>query len=57
MSKYEDKVEADPVIPGYEGALSTLDQAAALGRQLASDIDRIYFVGCGGPNRVMLSLQ
>ena len=57
MAKYEDKVAADLVVPGYEGALAALDGAAALGRQLAPEIDRIYFVGCGGPNRVMLSLQ
>src|ERR687898_167802 len=57
MAKYEDKVGADLVVPGYEGALAALDGAAALGRQLAPEIDRIYFVGCGGPNRVILSLQ
>ena len=31
--------------------------AAALGRKLAGQIDRIYFVGCGSPNRIMLGLE
>ena len=31
--------------------------AAALGRSLAGRIDRIYLVGCGAPNRIMLGLE
>ncbi len=34
-----------------------VSDAAALGRKLAPDIDRIYFVGCGAPNRIMLGLE
>lgn len=32
-------------------------EAAALGRKIATSIDRIYFVGCGAPNRSMLAAE
>ena len=39
------------------GAAGVVDEAAALGRQLASKIDRVFLVACGAPNRSMLGLQ
>jgi fructoselysine 6-phosphate deglycase len=45
------------ILQGYEGALASLDAAAKTGLGLASGIDRVYLIGCGGPNRVMLGLQ
>jgi fructoselysine 6-phosphate deglycase len=44
-------------IAGLQQARAGLDEAAALGRRLAGEIDRIYLVGCGAPNRVMLGLD
>ncbi|EYB67271.1 phosphosugar isomerase [Deinococcus phoenicis] len=56
------RVAATPIDPALitgslQGALRAKDEAAALGRQLAGQIDRIYFVACGAPNRVMLGLE
>lgn len=50
-------VDKNAVIRGYSEALAGIDAAAELGKKLASGIDRIYFVGCGGPNRLMLTLE
>ncbi|WP_028536888.1 SIS domain-containing protein [Paludibacterium yongneupense] len=36
---------------------AALDAAAAYGQLIAGKIDRIYFVSCGAPNRIMLGLQ
>lgn len=39
-------------------AVNLVDDAAKLGADLAKKgVERIYFVGCGAPNRVMLTLQ
>ncbi|WP_018150939.1 SIS domain-containing protein [Leeia oryzae] len=38
-------------------AAASVDEAARYGEQIAHEIDRIYFVSCGAPNRVMLGLQ
>jgi fructoselysine 6-phosphate deglycase len=34
-----------------------LKTAAGLGREMADRIDRVYLVGCGGPNRAMLTVE
>ena len=39
------------------GAACIVDEAAALGHQLSGQIDRVFLVACGAPNRSMLGLQ
>ena len=50
-------VDKAAVIAAHATTLAALDEAARLGRELAPKIDRIYFIGCGGPNRTMLAVQ
>ena len=44
-------------IASLQQSIHTVDAAAEYGQQLATRIDRIYFVSCGAPNRIMLGLQ
>lgn len=44
-------------IQSLETSAAALDAAAAFGQEIAADIDRVYFVSCGAPNRIMLGLQ
>ena len=50
-------IDRDLIISSLQGALRAKNAAAELGRELAHDIDRIYFVACGAPNRVMLGFE
>ncbi len=50
-------VNKQAILKGYADVVAGLDAAAQLGRKLSNGIDRIYFVACGGPNRLMLTLQ
>lgn len=50
-------IDAEAMIGGMKQALVTAKDAAKLGQKLAPQVDRIYLVGCGAPNRVMLTLQ
>jgi fructoselysine 6-phosphate deglycase len=50
-------IDTSAILRSYDQALNELDGAAALGRRLAAEIDRIYFVGCGGPNKAMLTVE
>lgn len=50
-------VNREAVLRGYETVLTEIDSAAALGQSFGSGIDRVYFVACGGPNRLMLTLE
>jgi len=50
-------VDKPAILRGYEATLALLDRTAALGRAFAGKIDRIYLVGCGGPNRAMLTVE
>jgi fructoselysine 6-phosphate deglycase len=50
-------VDRTAIVAAYAETLDGLDAAARLGRDLASGIDRVYFVACGGPNRLMLNLE
>ena len=50
-------VDKAAIAEGLARSAEQVGDAAALGRELAADIDRIYFVGCGAPNRTMLSLE
>ena len=50
-------VDKAAILKGYEATVGLLDRAAAMGRELARKIDRLYLVGCGGPNRAMLTVE
>ena len=49
-------VDRPAIIETLQPAVATLTDAFALGRSLARDIDRIYFVAHGSANRAMLGL-
>lgn len=50
-------VDKPAILASYAATRALLDTAAARGRALAGRIDRIYLVGCGGPNRAMLPIE
>jgi fructoselysine 6-phosphate deglycase len=50
-------VNKEAIVDGLQTSAKTTLEAAALGGTLAAEVDRIYLVGCGAPNRVMLGLQ
>lgn len=50
-------VSKSEIIGSYDQTRSLLETAARLGRDLADRIDRVYLVGCGGPNRAMLTIE
>ncbi|MFI4994269.1 MAG: SIS domain-containing protein [Hyphomicrobiales bacterium] len=50
-------IDAQATLQSYEQALSEMDRASALGQKIAGDIKRVYLVGCGGPNRSMLTVE
>ncbi len=50
-------IDKDAIIQKFELSKKTMFEAEALGRKYADQIDRIYLVGCGAPNRIMLGLQ
>jgi fructoselysine 6-phosphate deglycase len=49
-------VDRKGIIEGLEQTVATLPDAFALGRSLATDIDRIFLVAHGSANRAMLGL-
>ncbi|MCB6184573.1 SIS domain-containing protein [Leeia sp. TBRC 13508] len=51
------QIDKAKFVSSLSGAVDGLSAAAAFGREIAKDIDRIYFVSCGAPNRTMLGLQ
>jgi fructoselysine 6-phosphate deglycase len=50
-------VNKPAILDAYRNTVAEIDNAVALGQELARQIDRIYLVGCGGPNRVMLTQE
>lgn len=50
-------VNKDAIVAGLRRSADLVREAAAFGKSIASDIDRIYFIGCGAPNRIMLGLE
>jgi len=50
-------VDKAAILKGYEATAGLLDRAATMGGELATKIDRLYLVGCGGPNRAMLTVE
>ena len=51
------RVDPDETENALRGAANVVDEAAALAKSLANDIDRVFFVACGAPNRSMLALE
>lgn len=50
-------VDKKAIVDGLAVAAKVMVKAAELGEKLADKIDRIYLVGCGAPNRIMLGLE
>ena len=50
-------IDTAAILRSYDQALRELDNAARYGRDLAEQVRRVYFVGCGGPNRAMLTVE
>jgi fructoselysine 6-phosphate deglycase len=50
-------VDMKAITSGLETATRVMHDASKFGLEIAGDFDRIYLVGCGAPNRVMLGLE
>ena len=50
-------IDINSITSSLAMSAQVMHEAAAFGLKAASDFDRIYFVGCGAPNRVMLGLE
>lgn len=50
-------VDKQAIVAAFDKSLETMKDAAEFGRSLASRVDRVYLVGCGAPNRIMLGLE
>ncbi len=50
-------VDKAAIVKGLATSVKAIGEAAALGNKLAGNIDRLYLVGCGAPNRIMLGLE
>lgn len=50
-------LDSERIIQDLRSAVGVIEEAAALGKSLAPQIKRIYFVSCGAPNRVSLGLE
>ncbi len=50
-------VDRQAIVAGLAESKKVMEDAAAFGRQIAGKIDRVYLVGCGAPNRIMLGLE
>ncbi|MCG8509226.1 MAG: SIS domain-containing protein, partial [Rhodospirillales bacterium] len=50
-------VDTNAIVSGLETSKQAMEGAADFGLKTAEKFDRIYFVGCGAPNRVMLGLE
>jgi fructoselysine 6-phosphate deglycase len=50
-------VNKDAILSGLATSAKVMSDAARLGARLAGEIDHVYLVGCGAPNRVMLGLE
>ncbi len=50
-------VDKKAIIAALGESTRVMKEAAKLGQSLASKIDKVYLVGCGAPNRIMLGLE
>ena len=53
----ENKNYSGKVIQDLEQAKSEIRRADEIGKELAKNINIIYLIGCGAPNRVMLGIE
>lgn len=51
------EVNSDQIASYLQHSADQVDEVAAFGKSLAEKVDRIYFIGCGAPNRTMLTLE
>jgi len=51
------EVNRNAIVEGLARTVATLPQAMALGRTLANDVDRVYFVAHGSAHRAMQGMQ
>lgn len=50
-------VDKPELVAAFSDSVDSLKDAEAFGRSLADKIDKVYLVGCGAPNRIMLGLE
>src|SRR5690606_24023499 len=50
-------VNRQAIVAGLEQSKETMKDAAEFGRKVADRVDKVYLVGCGAPNRIMLGLE
>jgi fructoselysine 6-phosphate deglycase len=50
-------VDKKAIVDGLAASAKVMLKAAELGETLADKVERIYLVGCGAPNRIMLGLE
>ena len=53
----KNKIDSKNFINDLEKAKSEINRANKIGNELAKDINIIYLIGCGAPNRVMLGIE
>ena len=51
------EIDGQAILGGLEQSKKTMKDAASFGREIADKIDKVYLVGCGAPNRIMLGLE
>lgn len=50
-------VDKQAILQGLAESKKVMHDAAKFGREIASKVDKVYLVGCGAPNRIMLGLE
>lgn len=50
-------VDKKAILAGFAESQKTMKAAAKFGREIAGKVDKVYLVGCGAPNRIMLGLE
>lgn len=50
-------VDRKAILVGLAESQKTMREAAKFGREIADKVDKVYLVGCGAPNRIMLGLE
>jgi len=56
-SKMATDIDTHAIIQRLKPASEEVFKAESIGRKYADKIERIYLIGCGAPNRIMLGLQ
>src|SRR6266550_4527597 len=50
-------VDKAAIVDGLKTSSKVMVEAAEFGKKSAGKIDKVYLVGCGAPNRIMLGLE